>query len=93
MMSDAKTRNKEYKIYLLPIAEKELNKLPEKIQEQIYDVIRTLKFPYQIPAIKMRNEKDTYRTKMADYRIIYKIYNKEVIVVVIKIGHRKKVYK
>ena len=93
MMSDANTRNKEYKIYLLPIAEKELSKLPEKIQEQIYDVIRTLKFPYQIPAIKMRNEKDTYRTKMTDYRIIYKIYNKEVIVVVIKIGHRKKVYK
>ena len=93
MMSDANTRNEEYKIYLLPIVEKELSKLPEKIQEQIYAVIRTLKFPFQIPAIKMRNEKDTYRTKMADYRIIYKIYNKEVIVVVIKIGHRKKVYK
>ncbi|MFW9925016.1 MAG: type II toxin-antitoxin system RelE/ParE family toxin [Candidatus Thorarchaeota archaeon] len=92
-MPDSNSRNKEYKVYLLPIVEKELNKLPEKAQEQIYAVIRSLEFPYKIPAIKMQNEKDTYRTKMGDYRIIYKIYNKEVIVVVIKIGHRKRVYK
>ncbi|MBN1328108.1 MAG: type II toxin-antitoxin system RelE/ParE family toxin [Candidatus Heimdallarchaeota archaeon] len=93
MMANPHTREKEYKVYLLPVVEKELSKLPEQIQKQLYDVIHALKYPYQILAIKMHNEMDVYRTKMGDYRIIYKIYNKEVIVVVIKIGHRKKVYK
>ncbi|HUU78745.1 MAG TPA: type II toxin-antitoxin system RelE/ParE family toxin [candidate division Zixibacteria bacterium] len=92
-MSNSNARGREYTIYFLPVAEKELEKLPKQIKKQILEVIHSLKFPFQVPAIKMRNTNDTYRTKVGDYRIIYKIYNAEVIVVVIRIAHRKKAYR
>jgi len=91
--SNSNSKSREYAVYLLPAAEKDLEKLPKQIKKQILEVIHSLKFPFQVPAIKMRNAKDTYRTKMGDYRIIYNIYNSEVIVVVIRIAHRKKAYR
>lgn len=35
----------------------------------------------------------TYRLRVADYRIIYEVYDKQIIIKVIKIAHRKEVYR
>ena len=93
MMPSKHSKKREYKVYLLPEADKELKKLPENNQEKIIDIIHSLKFPYQIPATRMRNKKNTYRTKMGNYRILYKIYTKDIVVIIIKISHRKKAYR
>ncbi|MGC9781221.1 MAG: type II toxin-antitoxin system RelE/ParE family toxin [Candidatus Heimdallarchaeota archaeon] len=93
-MSSKNPKRREYKVYLLlPVVDKELKKLPKNIQKQIMDIIHSLKFPFQVPAIRMRNKKNTYRAKTGNYRILYKIYIKEVIVVIIRISHRKKAYR
>ncbi|MCG3256898.1 MAG: type II toxin-antitoxin system RelE/ParE family toxin [Candidatus Heimdallarchaeota archaeon] len=41
----------------------------------------------------MKGVENTYRTRIGDYRILYKIYPDEQVVVVIKIAHRKQVYR
>ncbi|MGC9781317.1 MAG: type II toxin-antitoxin system RelE/ParE family toxin [Candidatus Heimdallarchaeota archaeon] len=92
-MPSKNPKRREYKVYLLPVANKELKKLPKNIQKQIMEIIYSLKFPFQIPAIRMRNKRNTYRAKMGNYRILYKIYIKEEIVVIIRISHRKKAYR
>ena len=92
-MTNKNHKKIEYNVYLLPASDKELKKLPEKIQKQIMKIIRSLKYPHQVPAIKMGDKKNTFRVKSGNYRIVYKIYNKEVVVVIIKISHRKNVYK
>lgn len=38
-------------------------------------------------------EVDLWRLRVGDYRIIYEIQDKEVIVLVLRIGHRKGVYR
>ncbi len=37
--------------------------------------------------------RDRYRIRQGVYRIVYSIHDKQLIVVVVKIGHRKDVYR
>lgn len=36
---------------------------------------------------------DHYRVRVGDYRVIYQIRDQALIVVVVRIGHRKEVYR
>ncbi|MBN3905062.1 MAG: type II toxin-antitoxin system RelE/ParE family toxin [Nostoc sp. NMS1] len=42
---------------------------------------------------KLQGEENTYRIKVGDYRVIYDIFDDVLLVSVIDIGHRSKVYK
>jgi len=37
--------------------------------------------------------KDLYRVRSGDYRVIYQIQDKALLVLVVKIGHRREVYR
>ena len=52
-----------------------------------------LKTQDQRAAKKMVNFDNHYRIRVGDYRVIYKIFDAELIVDVIKVGHRKDVYR
>ena len=43
--------------------------------------------------VKLRGEKDAYRLRVREYRILYKVLWKERVVLIFKIEHRKKAYK
>lgn len=92
-MAKKNSKNEQYMVYFLPAADMELQKLPEKIQKQIMPVILSLKNPFQVAAIKIKNKENTFRVRTGDYRVLYKIYSSERIVVIIKISHRKKAYR
>ena len=36
---------------------------------------------------------DTYRVRVGDYRIIYQVFDKVLIVHVVRVGHRRDVYR
>lgn len=40
----------------------------------------------------MRGEDGQLRLKVGDYRVVYDLYDDELVVWVIKLGHRKQVY-
>jgi mRNA interferase RelE/StbE len=42
---------------------------------------------------KLHGADDLYRVRQGDYRIIYQILDKALVVIVVKIGHRKEVYR
>jgi mRNA interferase RelE/StbE len=42
---------------------------------------------------KLKGEEDVYRVRKGNYRIIYEVTEKKLIVLVLKIGHRKDIYK
>jgi mRNA interferase RelE/StbE len=84
----------EYKIEFLKKAEKELCQLPFNIQKQIANRLESLKFnPYPSDVKQLKNCKGRLRIRVGDYRIIYRIENDVLVIVVIKIGHRSKVYR
>lgn len=86
-------KNHEFEVFLLPIASKELERLPKKIQMQIKDFLKNLNQPLLVSSRKLKEADDTYRARIGDYRVLYKIYFEENIVVIIKIAHRKHAYK
>ncbi|MCA1608607.1 MAG: type II toxin-antitoxin system RelE/ParE family toxin, partial [Acidobacteria bacterium] len=42
---------------------------------------------------KLRVPEDVFRFRIGDYRVLYEIRNKQLVVLVIKIGHRREVYR
>ena len=84
---------KEYKIEFLKTASKELAKLPRDIQKRIALKIDLLiSDPYPNDAKKLKNGNGHFRIRVGDYRIIYKIENENLIILIIKIAHWREVY-
>lgn len=87
--------SKAYEIVFKKSAAKELQGLPQKIQQKILDAVQLLSLnPYTelIQIKKMKGADSLYRVRIQDYRVIYLIENQVIKVTIIKIGHRKEVY-
>jgi mRNA interferase RelE/StbE len=83
-----------YKIVIENKALAELAKLPKKIQRQIankIDQLATNTHPSGCKVLQKNNS--LYRIRSGDYRIVYQIRENEVLVLVVRIGHRKDIYR
>lgn len=81
-----------YQLRLKTSAKKELDKFPRQDKARILILlVKLVKNPYIGKKLEGKL-KDFYSIRLWPYRIIYKIFKKELLVIVIKIGHRKKVY-
>ena len=49
--------------------------------------------PFPQGCRKLSGEADTYRVRAGNYRIIYEVEGKNLLILVLKIGHRKDVYR
>ncbi len=85
---------KKYKIVFRKSAEKQLLKLPKEVGVHLISQIRTLsENPIPRGAIKMKGFNNIFRLRFTNYRIVYRIEKNELIVEIIKIGHRQNIYK
>lgn len=82
----------KYTAVLTKKAEKQLDKLSDNIAEPIIKAITELEKNPRPHGYKKLNGRDGYRIRTGDYRIIYDIYDKELIIDIITLGHRKDVY-
>jgi mRNA interferase RelE/StbE len=78
--------NKKVRKKDLPsIAPKDVRRIIERIQKLAND-------PFPIDAVRLKG-RDEWRIRQGDYRILYIVEDKIVTVFVVKIGHRREVYK
>jgi mRNA interferase RelE/StbE len=82
----------KYTIVLSRKAQKELDKLSDKIAEPIFNAIEKLEFNPRPVGCKKLKGRDSYRIRVANYRIIYEIFDDILLVDVIDLGHRKDIY-
>ena len=83
-----------YRIEFLHTARKELSKLPKDIQQRIAVKIEELKLNPYPPGVKtLKNGDWRLRFRVGDYRVIYKIEEDKLIVLIVKVGHRRNIYK
>ena len=81
------------KLLFVKSAEKELLRLDKKIGKKILDKIHLLSaYPYGQNSEKLAGEKG-YRIRFGDYRTVYIIEKGNKTVAIIKIGHRRDIYK
>lgn len=84
----------EYRIEFLKKAEKELSKLPFNIQKQIANRVESLKYnPFPSNVKQLKNSNGILRIRVNDYRILYRLEDEVLVVLIIKISHRSKVYR
>ena len=83
-----------YSILLAPFAERQLTFLTDSVQKRIVKRLKSLREnPRPQGVKKLAGEENLYRIREGDYRIIYAVQDKELIVLVVKIGNRKEVYR
>ena len=83
-----------YSILLAPPAERQLKALPQAVQKRLVKRLKTLQAnPRPHGVKKLAGEENLYRVREGNYRIIYTIREKALIVLVLKIGDRKEVYR
>ncbi len=86
---------KPYEVVFKKSALKELQNLPQRIQQKILDAVQLLSLnPYTelLQIKKMKGADSLYRVRIQDYRVIYVIENHLIKITIIKIGHCKEVY-
>ena len=82
-----------YKIFLKPSAVRELEALPKADRLRVVERIKTLaENPRSVGCEKLSGS-EKYRLRQGAYRILYEIHDDHVLVVVVKIGHRREVYR
>ena len=67
-------------------------KLDKQLQERIGKKIELLKDDPHLGIPLIGNFAGFYKLRVVDYRVIYKIKNEQLIVLILDVGHRKNIY-
>lgn len=82
-----------YRLVFKQSVAKDLRSIPNEDVARILERVETLAAdPHPAGSEKLSGQ-DRYRVRQGVYRIIYAVDNEEMIVLVVKIGHRRDVYK
>ena len=84
-----------YNVAIRPAAGKDIERIDQRtLRQRIIDRITKLANNPRPPGCeKLSGTTNTYRIRQGDYRIIYDIEDTRVLVVVVKVAHRKDVYR
>jgi mRNA interferase RelE/StbE len=84
----------KYRVEVKRTAAKALAKIPKPDQNRIIEKIDSLAENVPSPATtKMKGDNPFHKIRIGDYRIIYEIQDDVLVILILKIGHRKDVYK
>ena len=83
----------KYRITIKKSAAKELEALPKKDLQRIIKRIQTLAQNPRPDGSQKLSGQEQYRVRQGDYRIVYSIEDKELLVDIFKIGHRREIYR
>ena len=82
-----------YKIYFRESVEKELSSIPKKSLAKILRRIKALGDNPRPSGCEKLTGQERYRLRQGQYRIVYSIQDKALTIWIVKIGHRKEVYR
>jgi mRNA interferase RelE/StbE len=83
-----------YRVGLRASAEKQLAALDKPVRERVAAAIDALaETPRPSGAIAMQGAAGLLRIRVGSYRVVYTVSGRELIVLVIDIGHRREIYR
>ena len=81
-----------YEIRFLPSVRRDLRGIPQPAVRRVLTAIDQLAEHPRPPGSKKLTSLDLYRIRVGVYRIVYEIHDRELIIAVVKVGHRRDVY-
>ena len=82
-----------YRLLIKPSAAKELEALPTKDRKRIATKLQGLASEPRPPGVEKLSGQEKYRLRQSNDRLLYSMDDDEVTVVVVKIAHRREVYR
>ena len=83
----------EYKIYFKKSVEKDLTVIPKKDLKKIFQRIEALAQNPRPAGHEKLTGQERYRVRRGRYRIVYSIHDGMLTVWIVKVGHRKNIYR
>jgi len=83
-----------YAIIISSRAKKDIESLPDNLKARIANVLYNILAPNPFLGKALKADlKGRYSYRIGDYRIIYSIVKRELIIQIIKVSHRREVYR
>ncbi len=83
-----------YSIAFRPAALRALESLPQPTRRRVRAAIDTLAYHPLPPGVKkLRVPQGWFRIRIGDYRVVYDVQHAHLVVLVVRVGHRREVYR
>lgn len=82
-----------YRIELRRKAQQDLDKLLKKDFEAVIETIKELANTPRPKGVEKLKVSGLWRVRQGDYRIVYNIDDKQSLVIIVRIGNRKEIYR
>jgi len=84
----------QYELIIKPTAEKSLDKLPASIRRRMVNAMKELRnTPRPAKAVKLVGDENLWRIRVGNYRVVYEIHDAMLVILVLRVAHRKDVYR
>ncbi len=81
-------------VYFKPSADRQLAKLPRDVQRRIVAAVDGLADdPRPQGVVKISGDDNLWRIRVGDYRVVYEIHDDRLVVLVLRVAHRRDVYR
>lgn len=83
-----------YRIEWNQSAQKELKTLGKGVIPRILEAVeKPAENPYPRGGRKLMGTEYTYRIRVGDYRVVYSVHESTLVIEVVRVGHRKVIYR
>jgi len=83
-----------YRLVWKSSAERELRQLPKEAIIKLLALAESLsQNPFPAGVKKLQGAKYTFRVRSGDYRLVYEVQGNELLIQIIRVGHRREVYR
>jgi mRNA interferase RelE/StbE len=83
-----------YDVQFLPAARKQLADLPRQAQTRIATAVDALADnPRPAGCVKLAGSDNAWRIRVGRYRVVYEIADDKLLVLVVRVAHRKDIYR
>ena len=83
----------KYEIVFKRSVAKDLRKIPSKDLSRILKVIEQLADNPRPAGFEKLSSQERYRIRQGDYRVLYEIKESRLILIIVKVGHRRDIYR
>lgn len=82
-----------YRLVFRKSVARDMRRIPNRDLRRILDAVEALSENPRPAGAEKLSGQERYRLRQGEYRVVYEIKDDAVIVVVVRIGHRKDVYR
>lgn len=83
-----------YKVFFKSSADRQLLRLPNAVQRRIVVAVERLaNNPGGSGAVKLAGQEELWRIRVGTYRVIYEIHDDRLVILVLRVAHRKDAYR